>query len=96
MVGRQAALPVFDRNCGSVCGRLPTSQSAVDLATFNQPFLHQCMTTEIRNWAVVAAAMEAQGATNSDMYRRAKALASGEADPMPTSFPAAPFSISAA
>ena len=54
------------------------------------------MTTEIRNWAVVAAALEAKGATNSQMYRRAKALADGLADPMPTSFPAAPFSISAA
>ena len=53
------------------------------------------MTTEIRNWAVVAAALEAQGATNSQMYRRAKALADGHSDPMPTSFPAAPFSISA-
>ena len=53
------------------------------------------MTTEIRNWAVVAAAMEAQGATNSEMYRRAKALASGGTDPMPTSYPAAPLSISA-
>jgi len=54
------------------------------------------MTTEIRNWAVLAAAMEAKGATNSDMYRRAKALAVGLADPMPTSHPAAPLSISAA
>ena len=53
------------------------------------------MTTEIRNWAVVAAAMESQGATNSQMYRRAKALAEGKPDPMPTSFPAAPLSISA-
>ena len=54
------------------------------------------MTTEIRNWAVIAAAMEAKGATNSEMYRRAKTLAEGNADPMPTSYPAAPFSISAA
>ena len=54
------------------------------------------MSAEIRNWAVVAAAMEARGATNSDMYRRAKALAAGQSDPMPTSYPAAPFSISAA
>ena len=54
------------------------------------------MTTEIRNWAVIAAAMEAKGATNSEMYRRAKELAEGNADPMPTSYPAAPFSISAA
>jgi len=53
------------------------------------------MTTEIRNWAVVAAAMETKGATNSEMYRRAKALARGNADPMPTSDPAAPLSISA-
>ena len=51
------------------------------------------MTTEICNWAVVAASMEAQGATNSQMYIRAKALADGKSDPMPTSFPAAPFSI---
>ena len=53
------------------------------------------MTTEIRNWAVVAASMEAQGATNSQMYNRAKALAEGKSDPMPTSSPAAHFSISA-
>ena len=52
------------------------------------------MTTEIRNWAVVAEAMEAQGATNSQMYIRAKALAEGLPDPMPTSFPAAPHTIS--
>ena len=45
------------------------------------------MTTEIRNWAVVAAAMEAKGATNSEMYRRAKALAEGLADPMPWNNP---------
>ena len=54
------------------------------------------MTTEIRNWAVVAAAMEAKGATKSEMYRRAKALAEGQADPMPTSDPEAPFSITTA
>ena len=61
-----------------------------------QVFAHLKMTTEIRNWAVVASAMEAQGNTNSQMYIRAKALAEGKADPMPTSYPAAPFSISAA
>lgn len=54
------------------------------------------MTSETKNWAVVAAAMEAQGATNSQMYRRAKAMAQGKADPMPTSYPAAPHSISVA
>ena len=52
------------------------------------------MTNEIRNWAVIAAAMEQQGATDSQMYRRAKAMAEGKADPMPTSDPAAPYSIS--
>ena len=50
------------------------------------------MTTETQ-LAVVAAAMEAQGATNSFMYKRAKAIAEGQPDPMPTS-PAAPLSIS--
>ena len=54
------------------------------------------MTSETKNWAVVAAAMEVQGATNSQMYRRAKAMAEGKADPMPTSYPAAPHSISVA
>ena len=54
------------------------------------------MTSETKNWAVVAAAMEAQGATNSQMYRRAKAMAEGKVDPMPTSYPAAPHSISVA
>ena len=53
------------------------------------------MSTEIRNWDVVAKAMEASGATSSQMYRRAKALAQGKLDPMPTSFPEAPYSISA-
>ena len=52
------------------------------------------MTTEIRNWATVANAMEAQGATGSQMYIRARALANGEADPLPTSYSPAPFSIS--
>ena len=54
------------------------------------------MTSETKNWAVVAAAMEAQGATSSQMYRRAKAMAEGKADPIPTSYPAAPHSISVA
>ena len=54
------------------------------------------MTSETKNWAVVAAAMEAQGATSSQMYRRAKAMAEGKADPLPTSYPAAPHSISVA
>ena len=54
------------------------------------------MTSETKNWAVVAAAMEARGAIGSHMYRRAKAMAEGKADPIPTSYPAAPHSISVA
>jgi|TARA_B100000073_G_scaffold4581_1_gene3710 hypothetical protein len=54
------------------------------------------MTNEIRNWSVIASAMEKQGATDSQMYRRAKAMAQGKIDPMPTSHPAAPYSISVA
>ena len=53
------------------------------------------MSTEIRNWAVVAEAMEAAGATSIQMYVRAKALAAGKLDPMPTSFSEALYSISA-
>ena len=53
------------------------------------------MSTEVRNWDVVAKAMEAAGSTSSQMYIRAKALAEGKSDPMPTSFPQAPHSISA-
>ena len=53
------------------------------------------MSTEICNWDVVAKAMEAAGATSSEMYVRAKALALGKLDPMPTSSPEAPYSISA-
>ena len=53
------------------------------------------MSTEVRNWDVVAKAMEAAGATSSQMYVRAKALANGKLDPMPTSIPEAPYSISA-
>ena len=58
-------------------------------------FKRSAMSTEIRNWDVVAKAMEAAGATSSQMYIRAKALAEGKHDPMPTSFPEAPYSISA-
>ena len=53
------------------------------------------MSTEIHNWDVVAKAMESAGATSSQMYIRAKALATGKLDPMPTSWPEAPYSISA-
>ena len=63
---------------------------------FKVDLISHSMTYEIRNWAVVAAAMEAQGATHSQMYRRAKAMSEGKPDPMPTSYPAAPHSISIA
>ena len=75
--------------------RLSHSRSAFKTGERSRVISIDPMTTEIRNWAVVAASMEAQGATNSQMYIRAKALAEGKSDPMPTSFPAAPFSISA-
>ena len=53
------------------------------------------MSNEIRNLDLVAKAMEAAGSTSSQMYARAKALAKGKPDPIPTSFPQAPNSISA-
>ena len=53
------------------------------------------MSTEVRNWDVVAKALEAAGNTSSEMYIRAVALAQGKLDPMPTSYPEAPYSISA-
>ena len=52
------------------------------------------MSPEVRNWDLVAEAMEAANATSSKMYIRAKALAEGKIDPMPTSFPETPYSIS--
>ena len=53
------------------------------------------MSTGILNWDVVAKALEAAGNTSSEMYIRAVALAQGKLDPMPTSYPEAPYSISA-
>ena len=61
------------------------------VALFKQPQ----MSTEVRNWGLVARALEAAGNTYSEMYVRAKALESGKLDPMPTSSPEAPYSISA-
>ena len=65
------------------------------LKTIDESSLSYDMSTEIRNWDVVANAMESAGATSSQMYIRAKALAAGKLDPMPTSWPEAPYSISA-
>ena len=52
------------------------------------------MSSEVCNWDVIAKAMEASGAISSQMYIRAIALAEGKLDPMPTSFPEAPYTIS--
>ena len=65
------------------------------LKTIDESSFSNDMSTEIRNWDVVAKAMESAGATSSQMYVRAKALAAGKLDPMPTSWPEAPYSISA-
>ena len=63
------------------------------LAMVTASFNHPQMSTEVRNWDVVAKALEAAGNTSSEMYIRAKALALGKLDPMPTSSPEAPYSI---
>ena len=65
------------------------------LAMVTSSFNQSQMSTEIRNWDVVAKALEAAGNTSSEMYIRAAALAQGKLDPMPTSHPEAPYSISA-
>jgi hypothetical protein len=65
------------------------------LAMVDSSFKQPQMSVEIRNWDVVAKALEAAGNTSSEMYIRAKALALGKLDPMPTSSPEAPYSISA-
>ena len=44
---------------------------AMVISSFNQPQ----MSTEVRNWDVVAKALEAAGNTSSEMYIRAVALA---------------------
>ncbi len=85
LVSRVRSLGGFHRH-GQVCWLAMVVSSSI------QPQ----MSTEVRNWAIVAKAMEAAGATSSQMYIRAKALAQGKLDPMPTSAPEAPYSISAA
>ena len=79
----------------SVDGRFSQSQSESSLGDGVQVFMKLIMSTEVRNWEIVAKAMEAAGTTSSQMYVRAKALAEGKLDPMPTSWPEAPYSISA-
>ena len=63
------------------------------ICVINKVIFVSAMVAEISNWAVIAAAMDTQGETKSEMVRRAKALAQELSDPMPTSDPAAPFSI---
>ncbi len=70
-------------------------ESTNDPAIIIRPSNSLKMSTEILNWHIVAQAMEAAGATSSQMYLRAKALSKGKLDPMPTSLPEAPYSISA-
>ena len=65
------------------------------LAMVTSSFKKPQMSIEVRNWDVVAKALEAAGNTSSEMYIRAAALAQGKLDPMPTSSPEAPYSISA-
>ena len=38
---------------------------------------------ELSNWKLLAQSMEADGATDSWFYRRARAIADGKPDPMP-------------
>ena len=79
----------------SVDGRFSQSQTEQSVGDDFVIFITLQMSTEIRNWVIVAKAMEAAGTTSSQMYVRAKALAEGKLDPMPTSWPEAPYSISA-
>lgn len=79
----------------SVDGRFSQSPSESFLGDGVLVFMKLIMSTEVRNWEIVAKAMEAAGTTSSQMYVRAKALAEGKLDPMPTSWPEAPYSISA-
>ena len=79
------------RSLGGFHRHVQVTWLAMVISSSNQPQ----MSTEVRNWDVVAKAMEAAGATSSEMYVRAKALALGKLDPMPTSSPEAPYSISA-
>ena len=39
---------------------------------------------EINNWKAIAESMEAKGDTESWFYRRARAIADGQPDPMPS------------
>ena len=78
----------------SAVGRV--SQSPLTRKTCQSYYIHNStLSTEVRNWDVFAKALEVAGATSSQMYIRAKALAEGKLDPMPTCFLEAPYSISA-
>ena len=82
--------------CVFGCGAgFTVTRHQMDSPKFSASLIPLQKSTEVRNWDVVAKALEAAGATSSQMYIRAKALAEGKLDPMPTSFPEAPYSISA-
>ena len=85
----------LSQNACSAYGGISLSRTERSISDSNCLRNQPDMSTEIRNWDLVAKAMEASGATSSQMYRRAKALAQGKLDPMPTSSPEAPYSISA-
>ena len=85
----------FSANACSADGGISLSRPNRTTRDYLWALILDPMSTEIRNWDVVAKAMEASGATSSQMYQRAKALAQGKVDPMPTSSPEAPYSISA-
>ena len=65
------------------------------LAIISTQAMKSKMSTQIRNWHVVLKEMKSAGAIASQMYLRARAFEDGKLDPMPTSMPRAPFSISA-
>ena len=79
----------------SVPWRIPPSRPNQLVGDGFSSFKQPQMSTEVHNWDVVAKALEAAGNTSSEMYIRAAALAQGKLDPMPTSHPEAPYSISA-
>ncbi len=74
----------------SVDGRVPLPQAAQWNGDGFHIFNSRQMSTEIRNWEVVAKALEDAGNTSREMYIRAKALAQAKLDPIPTNHPEAP------
>ena len=61
----------------SVAGTSPYFQNDLDLNIFMDQ-------AEINNWKTIAEKMEASGDTESWFYLRARSIADGKQDPMPT------------